>query len=238
MINWLIGLYLFPLRLSRRLALYVKGRILQFELPFAVTLDVIRRRFASHRGIVLDIGAFDGDSATYLAKKLPGNRIIAFEPDPKSFNEAVNNCRGFRNIEVVNLGLSDQAGVVDFHVTNDRVSSSLLPLGERPEFSQTGTIKVGVTTLDEYMKEVTGEILLIKLDIQGAELKVLKKATATLNRTRLVLTEMLNESLYTGAGRYYEVDEVLRQAGFKLHSMMADYNYEGTKYFDVLYIRD
>lgn len=58
----------------------------------------------------------------------------------------------------------------------------------------------------------------------------------TLKKTRLVLTEVSIAEMYSGGCLYYEVDEILRRNGFGIHNLISNYNNEGVKYFDILYI--
>lgn len=233
--RFLLRAYLWPIRFSNRLALYAKGLILQHDEHILATIDLINRNFSTNRGLIVDIGAYDGDSAIILADSLPQNPIWAFEPNPKVFDAALHMCKDKENIQLFNLGFSNSEGVSDFYVTKHAVSSSLLPPLKNPEIEFDNIIKVNVQTLDSFFKDVN-EILLLKLDVQGAELKILEAGEKTLRKTKLVLTEMLNTEMYTGGCQYNQVDEMLRSRGFLLYSIFSSYNHEGTKYFDVLYI--
>lgn len=234
-VNWLVSLYLLPLRLSSRLALYIKGRILTFEEHYLITLDVIRRNFPTYKGIVVDIGAFDADSTIFFAKRLQHNSILGFEPNPTPFEQGKKNAVHFHNVQLYNLGFSNRTGEVDLHVTKNLVSSSLYNLKDSTETSSERVIKVKVDTLDNFFRG-TSEILLIKLDVQGAELSILKAGEETLKKTKLVLTEMLITEMYEGACLYHEVDSFLRTKNFQIHTIITNYNKDGIKYFDVLYM--
>jgi FkbM family methyltransferase len=234
-INFLINLYLLPLKISRRLALYVKGRILTYEEHYAIALDVVRRRFPGDRGIIADIGSYDGDSARYFSKRLPHNKIFGFEPNPVPFEKGKQNIKSFSNIELFNVGLSIKEGAMDLHVTSNIVSSSLFGIKDFSEVSLDKIIKVQVTTLDSFF-EKENNILLLKLDIQGAELDALKGGRGTLLKTKLVLTEVLVTEMYDGGCLYFQLDAFLREHNFHLYSVISNYNSEGTKYFDILYI--
>ena len=233
--DFIISIYLLPLRLSRRLALYTKGKILSYEEHYVITLDVIRRNFPNDKGIVIDVGAYDGDSTIFFAEKLK-NKIIGFEPNPIPFEKAKKNTAKYGNVELVNLGLSDRIGDVDFHVTTNSVSSSLFQIKDFSEISPAETIKIKVTTLDNYF-EAYKEILLIKLDVQGAELSILRGANETLKKTKLVLTEVSITDLYHGACLYFDLDSFLRSNHFNIHTIVTNYNNDGVKYFDILYIK-
>lgn len=234
-LDFLINLYLLPLRLNNRIALYVKGKVFRYDEHFIIALDVIKNTFPNDTGLVADVGAFDADSTVYLAERLPGNRIIGFEPNPGPFEQAVKNARNYSNVEIENIGFSEQAEEADFYVTDNLVSSSLYRSFDQSEFRFDKKIKVNLLTLDQFFRN--GEnILLLKLDVQGAELKILKGATQTLTRTKLVLTEVIISDFYDGGCFYFEIDDYMRGVGFKIHSIICNYNNQGSKYFDILYI--
>jgi FkbM family methyltransferase len=235
-IEKIIYLYLLPLRLSDRLALYVKGKFISHQEHFIIAADVINRNFLEHKGLIVDVGAYDGDSAMFFASRFK-NKIIGFEPNPVPFAKAQLNVAQFPNVEIFNLGLSDAMGEMDFYVSKNGVSSSLLPIKDFSEIEFEKKITVSVTTLDDILAHHT-EILLLKLDVQGAELNILKKGIETLKKTKLVLTEVSIAEMYHNACLYYDLDKQLRENGFKIHTLITNYNNEGTKYFDTLYIKD
>jgi len=235
LINIIIEIYLLPLKLSRRLSLYIKGKILQYDYHYVATLDVIHRKFSGHCGVIADIGAHDAHSSIFFARELPHNKVIGFEPNPTPFYKALEKAKVYSNIKLHNLGFSASKAEIDFYCTENSDSSSIFRIKDTKEMLFTEIIKVNVTTLDIFF-ENTPEILLMKLDAQGAELEILNGGAKTLAKTSLVLTEVLNSELYTGGCMYYDVDTLLRKSGFVIYSVFSNYNNEGTKYYDVLYI--
>jgi len=234
-VDFLIRIYLLPLKLSKRLALYLKGNIFGYDEHFVIAIDVIKRKFNKDRGIIIDVGAYDADSAIYLARRLPQNRIIAFEPNPVAFERGMRMIRPFGNIDLKNIGLSNEGGEKTLHVTDNEVSSSFYEAANTLEFRPATTVNVKVDTLDNLFKSQTN-ILLLKLDVQGSELNVLMGGVDVLSKTKLVLTEMNVVDLYNGGCLYYEVDEILRKNNFMIYSTISNYNKDGVKYYDALYI--
>lgn len=233
-IDLLISLYLSPLRLSSRLALYVKGKILTHEEHYLVALDIIKRLYPSDKGVLVDIGAFDADSTVFFGRRLPNNKILGFEPNPQPYQNGIDRARPYSNVQLFNMGFSDTIGVVDLHVTKNLVSSSLYNIKDFSEISPDKIIKVKVDTLDNFFSDY-GQILLLKLDVQGAELNILQAGKETLKKTKLVLTEVLVFEIYHGACLYHEVDQLLRNNNFQVHTIITNYNKDGIKYFDILY---
>jgi FkbM family methyltransferase len=190
---------------------------------------------ADDEGPIVDVGAYNGDSTVILAKNFKRSKIIGFEPNPIPYKDSIKLTKRFKNISMVNSGLSDYSGTASLFVTDQAESSSLYKVGQSKEFQFKEIVSVNITTLDHYFKDYDS-ILLIKLDVQGSEISVLRGGSHTIAKTRFVLTEMLNAELYQGGCSYFQVDELLRKSNFRIHSIFCDYNYQGSKYWDVLYL--
>lgn len=194
---------------------------------------------------ILDVGAADGKTACYFNEHFPKSDIIAYEPIPAMFEIACKNTGGKPKITVRNLALSDKKGTQQIHVTSNYLSSSLNELNasaiqEQAESMQDKmkvlqTLTIQTSTLDEETSNLK-ELLFIKLDTQGTELSILKHGLQTLRKTHVVLVEMNNHRLYTNGCQYYEVDALLREAGFKLEDMIVTYRPKGQmEEYDALY---
>ena len=119
------------------------------------------------------------------------------------------------------VALGPEDGEATLHVSRRADSSSLLPIGraQREIFSGTeeaGTIAVPVRRLDGYLSDL-GDFSkgLLKLDVQGFELKVLEGATETLARCAYIYAECSARELYEGQALYGEVAGFLAKHGFR-----------------------
>lgn len=239
----LLKLYLLPVNKNDRLAMSMRNRIqqdLQHLSGLAFTLNNLKNREMFGK-IIVDVGCFDGSTPLFFTNKIKGIKVIGFEASIESYNKAVEATKSNALIKIENYAISDFSGKTKFYFTDNKVSSSLNPLtGSDERFSTLRTEEVNTITLDEYFgkEHVSKEnILAIKIDVQGHELKVLKGAENTLKRTLFVLTEQSNHNSYEGGAQYYEVDQLLRQHGFKLHNVFAPFSYDPFLYeFDSLYI--
>ena len=80
------------------------------------------------------------------------------------------------------------------------------------------TEKIQISKLDVEIPDYF-HILILKIDVQGYELEVLKGARESLKRTVIVTLEMNNHIGYLGSAKYFEIDEYLRNAGFILYDI-------------------
>ena len=120
------------------------------------------------------------------------------------------------------------------HVNNEDATSSLFPLNARHNapftllaaFHTVRTETVATRRLDDVLAE--GPVDVLKLDIQGAELMVLRCATRTLARTAVVHCEVEFAPIYDGQPLYPEVQTFLNAQGFALIDLL----WSGKDYYD------
>jgi FkbM family methyltransferase len=150
---------------------------------------------------------------------MPKARIISFEPLPEPFMDLERVLAG--RIEAHNTAVGAVSGRSSINVSARDDSSSMLPIGPRQveEFPGTGserTLTVPVTTLDEAVHGELARPSLLKIDVQGLELDVLKGATKTLASIDEALIECSFVELYEGQALADEVVTFMREAGFGL----------------------
>jgi FkbM family methyltransferase len=176
---------------------------------------------------VLDIGAHQG-LYTLLASARVGlaGRVFSFEPSPRErralrLHLALNLCR---NVRVQSFALGSEEGEATLHVVQGSQTgcNSLRP----PEvISSTSPIRVRVTTLDAWLKlNSIATVDFIKLDVEGAELEVLKGAARLLeNRPRPVILAEVQDVRTAPWG--YGAKEILlhlRDAGYTWLRLIPD----------------
>lgn len=193
--------------------------------------------------IIADVGAATGKTAQLFAKYLPAGIIYAFEPIPEQFMQLEKINKEKKQIHTFNKALGSSPGSAKFYVMGNVTSSSLLHASEQvghtwfeSKLKEQQEIEVAVSTLDlEIPADATVNIL--KMDVQGFELEVLKGGVHTLKRTAIVLLELQNHEFYQGAPKYYELDAWLREHDFELYDLLPGIMQEKKLYeFDGIYI--
>lgn len=130
---------------------------------------------------VLDIGANIG-YYTLLFSQLVGadGMVVAVEPHPQNVHLLELNLRLNRvmNVKVVPVAISDEVGMAQMFVSEGSNWHSL-HLTERTSHK---TITVPTTTIDTIVAQLGRSIDLIRMDIEGWEIKALQGAEGTLKR--------------------------------------------------------
>jgi FkbM family methyltransferase len=130
--------------------------------------------------LIIDCGANVGDiSALFLAK---GARVIAFEPDPLAFNLLKSRFDGLKNMTCIQSAVSDRDGKAQlyFHknraLTSDKeftVCSSLI--AKKINVDELSGAEVNVLDLCKFILDLDQRVDILKLDVEGEEIAILKK---------------------------------------------------------------
>jgi FkbM family methyltransferase len=171
----------------------------------------------------IDIGANIGDFSL-LAASVAGSagRVLAFEPESTNCGLMKRNIElnGYKNIEVFQLALSDSNGEASLYL-GDRCDYHSL-LRDQPE-RKAGVIAVKTRTLDSFLEEFgQNRVDMIKVDVEGAELEVLRGAREVLRRNPdVVLLLELHPPLGVNPA---EVCDFLSHLGLSLFQLSSQFN--------------
>ena len=141
--------------------------------------------------MTIDVGANLGVYAYELARLVGrGGRVHAFEPDPGTIGRLTAMSHSLPQITVHAMAASDHAGEMTLHVPvlrEKRIGAlaSLVP----PAQSAAGeyeNVAVRVERIDTVLSQMSG-VALVKIDVEGHEMPVLRGAEGTLRRHRPAL---------------------------------------------------
>ena len=132
--------------------------------------------------IVIDAGAYPGDYTIYAAKKVgESGKVIAFEPNPTNRIVLERNIKSFglKNVIVVSKGLGETDGV-KLQMAMDGLHS-LAHMSQ--EEDEEGFIHI--CTLDAELKRLgISKVDVIKMDIEGAEIKAIQGCIETIKNCK------------------------------------------------------
>lgn len=177
--------------------------------------------------ICVDVGAHAGRHTFPLARCVgPRGRVLAFEPIPaiaarlREEIEASENLSSF--VELRQCALADTTGEADFVLVHEAPGYS----GLRPRHYDapvtTEIIRVEVKLLDDLINGVS-PVRFIKIDCEGAELRVLRGATRLLARDRPVVSfECGDASLESYDYDASDIFDFLGASGYQIQSIRGE----------------
>ncbi len=149
-------------------------RVLDYRAFVDVFSEIFVRRdyffeAESPAPVILDCGSNIGMSVLFFKRLYPASRVIAFEPDPETFNVLQWNVQNNRldNVELHNQAIYPAGGCIEFY-SDPKHPGSLVMSTARERFPGREVIshKVEAVRLSPFIE---GEVDLLKMDIEGAE---------------------------------------------------------------------
>jgi FkbM family methyltransferase len=186
--------------------------------------------------LVLDVGANGGHYATELRAHGYAGRIVSFEPQAAAHARlaiAASGIPGWAAAPRVALGDTD--GEITIHVAGNSLSSSILDMLPEHERAAPGSAYVGseivaLKRLDSVAGEFLGSArrILLKIDTQGYEDRVLTGAQGMLHKVVAIQTELSLVPLYSGQPLFDEMRAKIEAMGFGLFAIFPGYVHEQT----------
>ena len=216
---------LIPLRRRHQLRLLFGG----YPFPLRKRYPDLGMMELRPGAVVVDVGANIGQFAESALAYQPLAQVHSFEPIRAVFETLRARLGGVGDIRCVQAALGNETGSREFVVLNYDQCSSFLEVGERlregvPELDLAAdhTEVVQVRRLADYVAEQQlSTIDLLKLDVQGFELEVLRGAEEILPRVQWIYTEAQFQQLYEGGPMFEDLDRFLRPHGFELVRMTS-----------------
>lgn len=183
------------------------------RIAFLKIVALLKRK----KGVILDVGANVGWYSIIVGQQNPNEKILAFEPMKSVYQALQKNIKGnrLRNVEAFNLGLADQNKRVKFNFDSGcSVAAHITVKGNSRGVSSR------VMTLDSFIQERPIPVKLIKADIEGAELLLLKGATNTLKRDKpVIICEMLRK--WSARFNYHpnQLIDFMKQHGYDCYTL-------------------
>jgi len=190
--------------------------------PFEVQRKLIRQESP----MIFDIGANIGKVTQQYRSLFPDAIIHSFEPFPESYQLLENQCSKDSKIFPHQVAICENVGKSTFHSNRVAVTNSLLATDSQAEalwgqglLDAKSLVEVESTTIDCFCAENhIRTIDILKMDIQGAELRALQGAIEMLARqaVSLIYLEIIVGETYIGQGKLFEYFQLLDSLGYHL----------------------
>jgi FkbM family methyltransferase len=183
-----------------------------YDLPTQLVLQKLLREGDTF----VDIGANEG-MMSLLASRLVGStgKVIAFEPNPapRAVFESAIARNALSNVTVIPAGLGDTDEALPLSVPKINTGEGSFG-GSRYLNEETEVVSCQVLRGDKSLAQENPA--LIKIDVEGFELRVLRGLEATLSRSRSpIVIEMVSDHLVRAGTSVSEVNSFLQRLGYR-----------------------
>jgi len=199
-------------------ALLKVGHRIDFDAIIPQTEHLVRHleRARLAPATIFDIGVADGTQWIYNA--WPDASYFLFDPTPRSLPHMQALAKSLK-ATVVNKALGDVGGTVKLHVRPDHSGSSLYDEVGRVIVSETRPVEMA--RFDEVVPADFQRPALAKIDVQGAEMRVLKGMGRLLQTIDCVVVETSLMATLKGGPEFIEVVTIMKENGLVLFDIIG-----------------
>ena len=185
---------------------------------------------------IFEIGSRDGSDAVALDDYYQPERLVVFEANPPAQALCRRTIGSRSTITLIEAAVSDTPGMVSFwpvvsshqpdgiETRNIGASSLFKASGLYGESYIQTEIKVPAVRADEVCVRLGIQTVdLVCMDVQGAEVSVLRSFGSLLRSVKYIITEATVVNQYVGQAQLCDVNDYLTYSGFRLAAVDMAY---------------
>lgn len=174
---------------------------------------------------VLDVGAYIGNHSVYFSNYF--KKVISYEPNPYSYDLLKLNTKDIKNIEIYNFGLSNKKSTKQFYSYEFNHGGSSVIKEKNIPYKK---YKAKFHNFDQL--NMKNKIDLIKIDVEGSELNVLKGMKKILIKDNpMVIFESHESDFFNGTTK---VINFLKSKGYSKFYSIENYSKNNITMLDKL----
>ena len=168
---------------------------------------------------VIDVGSNKGQFLLLIENFFECKKIYSFEPIEEFYEMQKNFFKYKNNINFFNFALGEKSSKNSFYITQRKDSSSFYKINKSIKDNNDYKIiekkEIQIHSLDEVMinENLNGSILL-KIDVQGYEMEVLKGSIETLKKIKYIIVEISDNEIYENQSSSHSVINFLKNNNF------------------------
>ena len=201
----------------------------KFGLDVKMTDEEILVKQIIHNKIdmIFDIGANTGQFGELIYKLGYKGKMVSFEPLTDAYDILASKSKSYNGwIPAERCAVGEEDGEIEIHVSENSISSSALSMLEEHESAAPKSKYIGIEKAKVYkLDSVIGKYasgcknLLVKIDTQGYEEKVLNGAVNSMPKIKGLYMEMSLVKLYDGQVLFRELYDRIINSGFELYGI-------------------
>jgi FkbM family methyltransferase len=158
--------------------------------------------------VIVDAGPFPGEFSIYSALK--GKTVYAVEPDSKNLSRVKEN--------IEKNDLEGEINFIEKGLWSEKTKLSFEKSGSTSQVSEEGEVEVPVTTLDKLrLTLIEDDVDLVKMDIEGAELKALQGSEQIIEDDGPDFS-IASYHKVEGTKTCKDVQDFLKEKGYEVHT--------------------
>lgn len=172
--------------------------------------EVYKFSSSSKTPYIIDCGSNIGLSIYYFKSRYPDSTVVGFEPDEKLYMLALENLtslKALNGVQLINKAVWKYEGEISFHPEGTLGGSIVDKV--RPSKA---IVTVPCVKLEKYLDR---KVDFLKLDIEGAELEVLKSCTGLLDNVENMFVEY--HCLKTEKQELHDLLQIIVEANFRYY---------------------
>jgi FkbM family methyltransferase len=210
---------------------FIKSILLRFGMQLNFTKNlwykdaykILQNFNGNKKPVIFDVGGSDGSTIIDFKKIFPESTIFSFEPYPEAYINLEKLTSTFSDVHTFPIALSDIETPTTFYVNKSKATNSLF----KPKFTDSfidnhavpeNEIQIQQKTMDSFVLENNIAIIdILKMDVQGGELKILHgaKNALTQKKIRFILSEIWFLEGYEDQPLYHDIASYLSTFGYK-----------------------
>lgn len=198
-------------------------------------LELINQRLKGTKDLIIfDVGANVGNYSNLL-NTVFGDKatIFSFEPSKKTFASLISNTSNLSNVKPFNFGLGDEDSQITLFTNADESGMASVYRRNLEHFGieMNKTEEIEIRTIDTFCSENNIEhIHLLKLDVEGHEIKVLKGASSLLKAGNIDYIQFEFGGCNIDSRTYFQDFFYLLKDNYTIYRIVKDGLYEVEQY--------
>ena len=193
--------------------------------------------------MIIDIGAHKGEFLENMLKIEKINSFYAFEPQKNIFNQLNEKFLNNRKITMFNFAMDEEITKKKLKINKLSSTSSLAEINEKSLYLKFKNFltqaksnfeyeyEVQTSTVDKIFESISLKKTLLKIDVEGFEINVIKGSKIKLKEIPFILIENQFGNHYKN-NNFIDIIKLLSKENFKIHKKFV---FPTMHYQDVLF---